>query len=266
MPRLATLIRPLRLFGSTPIIHESHTQSGEPIGCPYCSRSFNCDTNLTRHLALRASCRREEERAARAQAASKVDFWSIVEALGQAQIQWEAEARLEKGSEDRLEVQSEAEAEAEVPEMQVRGAEMEVEGSDELTAGEQARAPGESPPVRCVEPHVEPVTPSPSEPVLPATDEAHPPLGTSSSMPDLVFDTKEGDYVERFPDPRAGAPINDNRAEPLDLDAYMAARGNLGNRFHFDTLELLLTTGLTGEGRDRHLKSHIVSYTTAYLS
>ncbi|KAG9080792.1 hypothetical protein FRC06_006159, partial [Ceratobasidium sp. 370] len=223
-----------------------------------------CDGDLTRHLTLRASCRREEERAARVQATSKVDFWSIVEALGHAQIQLGAEARLGRRPEEQSGAQSEAETE--VLEVQARATEMEVEGPNEPTVGEQARAPGESPTVGRAEPHVESVVPPPSEPMPPPTDEVHPPLGTSNGMPELVFDAKEGDYVERFPDPRAGAPINNKRAEPPDLDAYMAARGNLGNQFHFNTAELLLTTGLTGDGRDRHLKSHIYEGRTPWKS
>ncbi|KAG9092895.1 hypothetical protein FRC06_011744, partial [Ceratobasidium sp. 370] len=73
----------------------------------------------------------------------------------------------------------------------------------------------------------------------------------------MVFDEKEGGFVEKFPDPRAGAPINDNIACMPDMDAYLAAAGNLANPYHFATAELLWTTGLTGAGRDEHLKSHI---------
>ncbi|KAG8725993.1 hypothetical protein FRC10_007571, partial [Ceratobasidium sp. 414] len=73
----------------------------------------------------------------------------------------------------------------------------------------------------------------------------------------LFFDAKEQAYVELFPNPRAGMPINDNAVRAPDLDAYMAAAGNLGDPKHFATCELLMTTGLTALGRDLHLLSHL---------
>ncbi|KAG9080473.1 hypothetical protein FRC06_006534 [Ceratobasidium sp. 370] len=88
-----------------------------------------------------------------------------------------------------------------------------------------------------------------------------PPCETATGTPNhekrLYFDKRENTFVERFPDPRAGTPITDKTAPMLDLDVYMAATGNLGNPSHFDTAELLLTTGLTAAGRDQHLKSHL---------
>ncbi|KAG9080938.1 hypothetical protein FRC06_005982 [Ceratobasidium sp. 370] len=73
----------------------------------------------------------------------------------------------------------------------------------------------------------------------------------------LFFDVKERVYVEQFPNPWAGTPINDNVVRAPDIDEYMAAAGNLGNPEHFATAELLLTTGLTAAGRDTHLRSHL---------
>jgi hypothetical protein len=75
----------------------------------------------------------------------------------------------------------------------------------------------------------------------------------------LEYDEKRQVFVERYPDPRAGAPINDGTTAPIDLEAYMANSGNLGNPDYFDTAELLMTTGLTNGGRDAHLKSRLVS-------
>ncbi|KAG9075045.1 hypothetical protein FRC06_010307, partial [Ceratobasidium sp. 370] len=270
MPRFATLLRPLRTFGSNLATHKSHTQPGEPIRCPHCPRTLKSDGDLTRHLTLRASCWREEERAARIQATSEIDFWSLLEALGHAQVQLEVETRLGEESEveAQAEAQAEAEAEAEAPEaevleaeileVQARVAEMEVEKLGEPSARKETTMPGESLPGGHAEPGVEPVTSSPSEQVPTAAQEACPPLGTPNDTPHLVFDEKEGDYVESFPDPRAGAPINDKTVPAPDLDAYMAAAGNLGNPFHFSTAELLLTMGLTAGGRDEHLRSHLV--------
>ncbi|KAG8697940.1 hypothetical protein FRC08_006229, partial [Ceratobasidium sp. 394] len=89
----------------------------------------------------------------------------------------------------------------------------------------------------------------PSQPTSP------PSLGNPA--PRLEYDASRQVYVERFPDPRAGAPINDEAVDPLDLGAYMAGIGNLGKPHHFDTADLLLTTGLTNEGRDAHLQSRL---------
>jgi hypothetical protein len=75
----------------------------------------------------------------------------------------------------------------------------------------------------------------------------------------LEYDPNRQVFVERFPDPRAGAPINEDVVAPLDLKKYMADAGNLGNPDYFDTAELLMTTGLTHGGRDEHLKSRLVS-------
>ncbi|KAG9123596.1 hypothetical protein FRC07_014604 [Ceratobasidium sp. 392] len=94
---------------------------------------------------------------------------------------------------------------------------------------------------------------------LPASSsrQAVPPNDTQVRGPKLTYDKQEGVFMECFPDPCAGAPINNTIASRPDLDAYMAVSGNLGNPWHFDTAELLVTTGLMAAGRDEHLKSHI---------
>ncbi|QRV93720.1 hypothetical protein RhiJN_21738 [Ceratobasidium sp. AG-Ba] len=73
----------------------------------------------------------------------------------------------------------------------------------------------------------------------------------------LAYDERRQLYVEPFPDPRAGAPVNNELALMPDLQSYMTAMGNLGNPDYFDTAELLMTTGLTNAGRDVHLKSRL---------
>ncbi|KAG8702241.1 hypothetical protein FRC09_004848 [Ceratobasidium sp. 395] len=93
--------------------------------------------------------------------------------------------------------------------------------------------------------------PTPTRPAPPI-----PPLSADDSGP-LEYDARRQLFVERFPDPRAGAPIDDRVAEPLDTGAYMATVGNLANPDYFDTAELLMTTGLTNAGRDAHLKSRL---------
>ncbi|KAG9087886.1 hypothetical protein FS749_002576 [Ceratobasidium sp. UAMH 11750] len=65
----------------------------------------------------------------------------------------------------------------------------------------------------------------------------------------------KGLYVEDFPDPLAGAPISEDRAPELDKDAYMQSCGALANPKHFEIADLLTTTGMTDEAKDKHLKS-----------
>jgi hypothetical protein len=82
-----------------------------------------------------------------------------------------------------------------------------------------------------------------------------PPLPLENDRWALEYDAKRQVFIERFPDSCAGAPINEEVVAPIDLKAYMAQSGNLGNPDYFDTAKLLMTTGLTNGGRDAHLKS-----------
>lgn len=66
-------------------------------------------------------------------------------------------------------------------------------------------------------------------------------------------------YIESYPDPLAGSPINDTIAPQFDLHAYIQGTGSLSNLEHFNDLELLMTIGLTDQGCDRMLKSRAVS-------
>jgi hypothetical protein len=103
--------------------------------------------------------------------------------------------------------------------------------------------------------HSHPVSP----PVFPPPA-LPPPLLPGNRNGTLEYDPKRQVFVERFPDPRAGAPINENTVAPIDLKKYMANAGSLGNPDYFDTAELLMTTSLTNGGRDAHLKSRLVSH------
>ncbi|KAG9079264.1 hypothetical protein FS749_008660 [Ceratobasidium sp. UAMH 11750] len=62
-------------------------------------------------------------------------------------------------------------------------------------------------------------------------------------------------WVEDFPDPLAGAPISKDRVPPIDLEAHMRSCGHMANPEHFETAELLSTSGMTDAAKDRHLKS-----------
>jgi hypothetical protein len=70
---------------------------------------------------------------------------------------------------------------------------------------------------------------------------------------------KHGFFVEKFPDPSAGEPITEERMAPVDLKAYIRSSGVMANPANLETAELLMTTGLKDSGKDRHLKSHLVS-------
>jgi hypothetical protein len=74
---------------------------------------------------------------------------------------------------------------------------------------------------------------------------------------------KHGFFVEKFPDPSAGEPITEDRMTPVDLKAYIRSSGVMANPANLETAELLMTTGLKDSGKDRHLKSHLVSKSTA---
>ena len=66
-------------------------------------------------------------------------------------------------------------------------------------------------------------------------------------------------FVERYPVASAGAPLNNDRAHIPDMEQYMRTCGTLADPDHFDVAELLMTTGLSNKGKDRHLKSNMVS-------
>jgi hypothetical protein len=73
------------------------------------------------------------------------------------------------------------------------------------------------------------------------------------------------EFIERFPDERAGKPINETRAEPMDLRAHMLASGHMANPVHFEVAKLLLSSKMTDNGRDAHLKSRKVSIYTQHV-
>ncbi|KAG8785857.1 hypothetical protein FRC12_017093 [Ceratobasidium sp. 428] len=69
----------------------------------------------------------------------------------------------------------------------------------------------------------------------------------------------KGLFVEDFPDPDAGAPISNERIPEVDLAAYMKSCGDLADPKHFEVAELLMTSGMTDEAKERHLRSTLVS-------
>ncbi|KAG8769541.1 hypothetical protein FRC12_004893 [Ceratobasidium sp. 428] len=72
--------------------------------------------------------------------------------------------------------------------------------------------------------------------------------------------TKNGVYIEPFPVRTAGAPISTKRKNnDANLREYLASCGALGDPELFETAQVMMTTGLSGKARTRHLKSPAAS-------
>lgn len=83
---------------------------------------------------------------------------------------------------------------------------------------------------------------------------------SSEGVEDDGFDNECGQvHVEEYPNQRAGQPIDDSRAKPINLREYMHARGDFSNVDYFDISKTLMTTKLTDERRKVHLNSRVVS-------
>ncbi|KAG8706171.1 hypothetical protein FRC09_002544 [Ceratobasidium sp. 395] len=114
---------------------------------------------------------------------------------------------------------------------------------------------------RLTTPIPQPQTPEATR--VPLHSMPHPP---DTSYGGLRYNAVRRVFIQPFSDPRAGAPINNRTTKAPDLKAYMAAMGNLGVSENFETAELLMTTGLTNAGRDRHLKSRLYKGQTPWPS
>jgi hypothetical protein len=81
----------------------------------------------------------------------------------------------------------------------------------------------------------------------------------SSPAQERKWDERFRAFVESFPDRSAGTPIGNKVKDKPDLNVYMRDCGPLGDRDVFEAAEVLMTTGLTDEGKDRHIKTKLVS-------
>jgi hypothetical protein len=103
----------------------------------------------------------------------------------------------------------------------------------------------------------------PSEPELFPENSSRPSIvGQSPSVSPhepLVMNDGGRTYIEPYLNSLAGSPIHDSITPPFDLRAYIQGAGPLSNLENFNNLELLMTVGLTNQGRDRMLKSRAVS-------
>ncbi|KAG8712846.1 hypothetical protein FRC09_019402 [Ceratobasidium sp. 395] len=62
-------------------------------------------------------------------------------------------------------------------------------------------------------------------------------------------------FVEHFPISSVGTPISNERAHPPNLKAYIESSGSFACPRNMEAAELLMTTGLSGVARTRHLQS-----------
>ncbi|KAB5587742.1 Protein NYNRIN [Ceratobasidium theobromae] len=93
-----------------------------------------------------------------------------------------------------------------------------------------------------VEPPIEHAQSPEDSSCLPANDSTTGPARLHvSPSEDLVTEDSGHTYIEHYPDPSAGSPINSFIAPPFDLRAYIKSAGSLSNLEHFNTLELLMT-------------------------
>ncbi|KAG8713985.1 hypothetical protein FRC09_018124 [Ceratobasidium sp. 395] len=264
MPRFATIARPLDSLehANDPT---SNSQTEDSFPCPHCPRVLTSEAGRARHISNRISCREAERKRRRTQSA--LDAWieAYLEALSVAEMEpgveseseQEVEVELQKGDKTGPGAGEAAKARAETATV---GAEVMVaEGMGTGGSTARAKTPRLGPaaankPVRTNELPAE----QPAEHPTPASaEQAAPQPDPQNRAPGLWYDERERVFVESFSDPRAGAPINNKTASLPSLDEYMATAGNLGNAWHFDTAELLMTTGLTAAGRDQHLRSHL---------
>ncbi|KAG8734101.1 hypothetical protein FRC10_011942 [Ceratobasidium sp. 414] len=274
MPRCATLLRPAG--------HLTNNRDGRDPGqprptfpCLHCSRMFYSEADRTRHIALRLNCRKGEELLERMELASNAEFQSIFDALVSAleeikdQLGGESEAEGEAMGMDEGAGEPEAGAEMEEGlEAETKGPEPEREELEVAMEGPGVKPTEVGAPASagCTGSDVEATVLPQHEHVPTATHKERPPQGASKRRRHLLFDKRENAFVEHFPDRRASAPINDKTAPAPNLNEYMAATGNLGIPRHLDTAELLLTTGLTADGRDEHLRSHLYVGNTPWKS
>ncbi|KAG8773834.1 hypothetical protein FRC12_002290 [Ceratobasidium sp. 428] len=73
-------------------------------------------------------------------------------------------------------------------------------------------------------------------------------------------------FVERFPVATAGSPISEERACLRDLTTYLESCGKLASQECMEAAELLMTTGLSGKARTRHLQSRFYKGKTPWAN
>ncbi|KAG8756379.1 hypothetical protein FRC12_010597 [Ceratobasidium sp. 428] len=88
--------------------------------------------------------------------------------------------------------------------------------------------------------------PTPTPPPVPP----EPVRRASETLPD-------GSIIEHFPLAGAGSPISDEQMFETDPETYLKSCGSLGDPDKFEIAELLMTTGMSNEGRNRMLKSKL---------
>ncbi|KAG8773758.1 hypothetical protein FRC12_002328 [Ceratobasidium sp. 428] len=103
-------------------------------------------------------------------------------------------------------------------------------------------------------PRVDEETPPVAGPSRLPPPDSQPPIPIPDSQPSNPTQASDGSFVEAFPSSTAGAPISPNRKGEKKLTEHLESCGRLGDRDLFETAEILMTTGLNGAGRTKHMK------------
>ncbi|QRV88277.1 hypothetical protein RhiJN_16295 [Ceratobasidium sp. AG-Ba] len=112
---------------------------------------------------------------------------------------------------------------------------------------------------RAYEPTSEPIEGQPPTKRF-RTEEIAAPIAGPSKLPapeppsPELKDAGDGTYIEEYMVSTAGAPIGKARRKRENLGEFLKSCGRMGDRDLFESAEILMTTGLTGKGRTRHLK------------
>ncbi|QRV93925.1 hypothetical protein RhiJN_21943 [Ceratobasidium sp. AG-Ba] len=104
-----------------------------------------------------------------------------------------------------------------------------------------------------------------------AQPESRPPRPSQASRPSPHSSRRRrglrrwrGLYVEEFPDPLAGAPISNEQIPEPNYEAYIKSTGTMADPDNFEVAELLMTSGMTDEAKDCHLKSKLYQGNTPW--
>jgi hypothetical protein len=227
-------------------VPESTPQHTYPSRCVYCPKRLDSEAARSKHLATSRAC------------------VALVKKAEEAARLKRVEGR-ERGEPLDLRAQARACTQASPPHPEEPRKRPRLDGNDTAPTNQQTSTAQEQPQ------SLPPVTSRPlSEAVPPprAVASASGPTknkGGAAGCRNWV-DPATGWYIEPFPNPLAGAPITDDVLPPIDLEIYMRSCGEMGKPDSFEMAELLLTTGLTDAGKNRHLQSVLVSSINTHLS
>jgi hypothetical protein len=216
-----------------------------PSRCLYCPKRLESEAARSKHLATSQTCK------------------ALVEKTAEAARQRRAEGR-ERGEPLDLLAQARACTQANPPCPEELRKRQRLNGIDDAPTDQQTSTTQEPPQSS------PPVTDQPFSKTVPppvagtSTPEPADKQGAAAGNRNWI-DPATGWYIEPYFDPLAGAPISDEVLPPIVLEVYMHSCGDMGKPDSFEMAELLLTTGLTDAGKNRHLQSVLVSDVERHL-